>query len=179
MVKETVIVLGGGKSAASHDLQNLKSLGYVIGVNDAGLHAPVDCVVTMDRTWFENRWRRVKELGLPLYAREQAVENVPERWDGLNIFENDRHSNRMVMDSHVLNGVNSGYCALNLAYKMKPKQVMILGFDCANTGYWYPAYEWTKWEKPRGITSAWAYERWADALVEVKSQFLKAGIEWI
>lgn len=179
MVKDTVILLAGGKSAEHFDLQNLKELGYVIGVNDAAIHAPVDCAITMDRTWFENRWQKIKDMGIPLYARWEATINVSDRWIGLNIFQNDRHSNEMSDNPLEVNGINSGFCGCNLAFKLKPKRFIAIGLDCANTGYWYPAYEWQTGPEPRGITSDWSYDQWQKGLIDIKSQFGKAGIEWI
>jgi hypothetical protein len=179
MDKKTVIVLGGGQSASLHDLQNLRKDGYVIGVNDSAIHAPVDCAVTMDRTWFENRWEKIRALGLPLYAREDAVINVPDRWPGLHIFKNNRHSNFMTLEVGTLNGVNSGFCACNLAFQFQPDHFLPLGLDSKKGGYWYPPYEWQTGDAPRGLTSDWAYERWASGLVDIKQQFEKAGIEWI
>lgn len=179
MVHETIVVLAGGKSASKFDLQKLQGLGFVIGVNDAAIHAPVDCAVSMDRTWCENRYLKIKKLNIDFYARYEAFLNIQERWPKLKLFQNDRLSNDMTDSEYSLNGINSGFCALNLAYKMKPKRVMALGFDCEKTGYWYPPYEWQMAKEPRGITSEWSYSQWKKGLPYIKEQFRHAGIEWI
>jgi hypothetical protein len=178
MAIKTIIVLAGGASASKHDLKNLKSMGYVIGVNDACIHAPVDCGVSMDRTWFEHRWATIKALSMPFYVRQEAVVNVSERWDLLNIFECDRLSSYMVNEKGMLNGLNSGFCALNLAFQMRPDRVVPLGFDCENTGYWYPPYEWQTAPEPKGKTSNWAFQRWKEGFFYIQKQFEAAGIQW-
>lgn len=181
MGHETVIVLGGAKSAAENDLSGLRARGFVIGVNDSAIHAPVDAAVTMDRTWFEHRWSVIKAFSrqIPLHARAEAVINVTERWPNLHIFACDRLSNAMSDEKGRLNGVNSGFCALNLAWQMRPKQIIVLGIDAKRDGYWYPPYEWQRGEKPRGITSDWAYKQWEKGLADIRRQFTEAGIEWI
>lgn len=179
MVKETVIVLGGAASAAQHDLKNLRGdKNYVIGINDAAIHAPVDCCVTMDRTWFEYRWEKLRALGIPVFAREEATINITDRWADLEIFKNNRHSNDMSLDPDRLNGINSGFCGLNLAYKMRPRAVRVLGMDCKKSGYWFPPYPWQTAPAPRGITSDWSYDQWMKGIEQIKQQFEKAGIAW-
>lgn len=172
---KTVIVLAGGKSAEEHDLKNLRKKGFVIGVNDAAIHVPVDAAVTMDRTWYLNRWDKVKALDIEMHARREATVNVPDIWPKLHIFDCDSHSYLMTDKKGHLDGVSSGFCALNLAYQMKPEKVIALGFDCNPTGYWYPPYEW---QPQRGITSPWAYSRWQKAIGKVADQFKQAGIKW-
>lgn len=179
MGKETIIVLAGGKSAEKHDLKNLKNYGYVIGVNDACIHVPVDCGISMDRTWFENRWKSIKSLKIPFYIRAEATINTKQAWSLLNVYECDRLSTWMTDEKGFLNGLNSGFCALNLAFQMKPQKIWALGFDCARTGYWYPPYEWQLAPQPRGITSDWAFDKWQHGLENIKTQFKDAGIEWI
>lgn len=179
MGPETIIVLAGGKSAERFDLHKLQSLGVVIGVNDAAVHVPVDIAVSMDRTWCENRYKVIKEKSVSFFAREQAFINISDRWDKLHLFSNDRLSCEMSDTPGVLNGINSGMCALNLAYTMRPKRVVALGFDCSRTGYWYPPYEWQTAPEPRGVTSDWAYEQWKKGIEKVKNQFAMVGIEWI
>ena len=51
-------VIGGGWSVGQYadQLDDLTSLGHVIGVNDASIHANVHEALTMDRLWFEHRW---------------------------------------------------------------------------------------------------------------------------
>ncbi len=85
----------------------------------------------------------------------------------------------MTHEPRTLNGVNSGFCGCNLAFKFMPKRFLPLGLDSKKGGYWYPPYEWQTAPDPRGITSEWAYVKWAEGLIEVKAQFEKAGIEWI
>jgi hypothetical protein len=55
----------------------------------------------------------------------------------------------------VLNGTNSGLCGFNLAYQMRPKQILLFGFDMKRgpngEAHWFPDYPWAK---PGGATTS-------------------------
>lgn len=178
MAENDIIIIGGGPSVLDFDINQITPRGLVIGVNDAAIHADVDVAVSMDRLWFENRYQMLLDRELPTYIRRSATQNIIERHlEGFNLFECDNESNRMSKDERILNGTNSGMCAVNLAYVWKPKRVWLFGFDMkrADDGrpYWYPPYPWAK---PEGGTGAKKYAQWADQFEDIFLQFADAGI---
>lgn len=149
-----VSVVAGGWSVSLVDKQNIP--GTIIAVNDSLLHLPrVDIVVSMDRMWTEHRWSELRERAVPAWIRSAALKNMPGTrvspstiapW--LHVFECDHMSATFTEDFWHLNGTNSGHCAMNLAYVMKPQEVYLFGFDMRlgphGQKHWYPDYPWKK-----------------------------------
>lgn len=157
--------------------------GQVIGVNDSAVRAPrIDHVVTMDRLWLEYRWPQLLEKKAPTWVRRSAAQNIPvdQHWPGLTIFENDNASVEFSTDPQRLNGTNSGFCALNLAYQMQPARLFLLGFDMNrdNFGraYWHEPYPWNRGHV-NGTTSNGKYSQWAKQFARAAAAFTAAGIE--
>jgi hypothetical protein len=155
-------VVGGGWSAGQAPLDELWQYGHVIGVNESMvLVARVHTGLTMDRLWFENRWDKVAERGVPeVFVRRKCDCNVPGHY--AKTFE---HVNTPYPSTKpgVLHGENSGACAMNLAMQrmFEGDNLFLLGFDmCRGPGgepYWHPPYEW----RPTGATTSGSYKKWA------------------
>lgn len=173
-----VSVLGGGWSVKGEgvDVSNLP--GIVIGVNDAFRYAKVDIILSMDRLWAENRWELLKLRETPVWLRRSAVQNIKERPDWLNIYECDNADEAALSDKQDrLNGANSGFCAVNLAYLLRPKRLFLFGFDMrrgpAGEPYWYKPYEW----RPEGGTTQGKYRSWINQFSIAEDRFLAIGTE--
>lgn len=175
MKPDTVTIIASGPSAAALDLA--RAPGYVIGVNDSGLQSPrVDAIVSMDRLWTEHRWDEIVRRCGPTWLRRSAVQNVKDRWDGLHVFECDHKSSIPSSVPGWLNGTNSGACAVNLAYQLKPRRVFLIGFDMGRAGaraYWHAAYSWAH---PQGGTTNGKYAEWAKQFRQAARAFDVAGI---
>jgi hypothetical protein len=165
---QNVIILAGGYSVKEQkvNLHKLKSLGHVIGVNESGYLAPVHEVVSMDRLWMENRYRQVRYL--PCHFRKSAWKSA-QFWTGLSLFENTLEA-QMSKDKGVLNGNNSGLCALNLAYQYQPENIYLFGFDHykGKQPYWHNPYPWAN---INGGTSDKRYGEWVTAYGPIAEQF--------
>ena len=164
MAPKHLSVIGGGLSVRNIDLNTVP--GQVIGVNDSAIHAPrVDMVVSMDRLWTEYRWDKLLAMDKPTWLRRNAIKNTwakgGETWKNLTVFDNKLEPESFSRDPVVLHGHNSGACALNLAFQLKPDHLWIFGFDMTkgSTGdpYWYEPYPW----KPEGATKPGHYRVWA------------------
>lgn len=172
-------VVGGGWSVKRVDINKLP--GDIIAVNDAAVHLPrCDYVVTMDRLWTEYRWEHLRKMTVPIWARRSALKKVwdgdGERWTNLKAFENDNgKTGRFSEDPAQLNGNNSGACALNLAYHLRPDHLWIFGLDMSRKAgqvYWYPPYPWN----PTGATKDGHYESWAKLLEVMVKQLRERKI---
>ncbi len=178
MLPDSVVIIGGGWSASRHNLAALT--GCVICVNDAVMHAPrCDIAFTMDRLWFENRLTALNHMQVETYARRSAARSVlesPPEW--LHAFECDNTSATFGPHLGQLNGPNSGHCALNLAFLMRPRRIELIGFDMKRGPkgecYWYAPYSWAK---QTGGTGNTRYAEWATMFDEGLMQCRDAGIE--
>lgn len=176
---EVVSILAGGHSARGYDVNRLP--GRVIGVNDACWRARCDVGVTMDRLFLENRASQISGTIIEgplttLYARHAAYKNLVPVPEWITSFECDHTSTDMSPAPGTLNGTNSGMCALNLAYQMFPRTVILFGFDMClakdGAAYWYPPYPWAQAKKGGG-----KYVAWAKQFEHICDQFERAGVE--
>jgi hypothetical protein len=174
----TITVLAGGWSARAY-LDRLE--GVVIGVNDAALCYPADIAVSMDRLWTEHRWDQLKRRAKPAWIRRSALKNIPERdpavrpaW--LKPFVCDHTSTVFSEDDEELHGTHSGFCALNLAYVMRPQRLVLVGFDMSKgpkgEAHWFPPYEWA----PQGATTSGKFKAWAAQFDDAAKKFKAAGV---
>lgn len=172
---DDITIVAGGWSVRDIDVSRLP--GLVIGVNDSALLLPrCDIALSMDRLWSEARAPALRAQKRRTHLRRSAVKNV-EPWPELTVFECDYTTGAMSATSGILNGGNSGICALNLAYQMRPKRVFLCGFDMSRgpngEPYWYPPYAWA----PGGATSDQRYAEWAPQFVPAALAFAQARIE--
>jgi len=173
---DVISVVGGGWSFKEVD--HSKIPGMVIATNDAGLmlRRPVQHIVTMDRLWTEYRWPKLIERKVSFWARRSALQNVKTWRDHswVSRFENNEKTVEFSETADVLNGTNSGGCALNLAYILRPRILYMFAFDMchspAGEAYWYPPYPWTN--KKGGTKPGW-YNRWAREFDQIAAQFAK------
>lgn len=185
MASEFLSVVSGGWSASQADLSRIP--GPVIAVNSAALYAPkIDHAVTMDRRWAEAHWPALKaknETGsVHTWFRRNNVCNIHERPDWLTIYQCDHKMPVMSAEPNTLNGTNSGGIALNLAYHLRPKRLLLFGFDYRPGPKGEP-----HWFEPTGETNIVGayhihrgrYANWAKQFSVAAEQFAAAGIDVI
>jgi hypothetical protein len=175
---ETVRVLAGGWSARGLDLARLP--GKVIGVNEAAIEAPnISIALSMDRLFVEARWPLLKERAGSTWIRRGNNRNREGEWTGLVVFDCDHTSTTFSEDAdgYRLNGTHSGFCALNLAYRLRPARVVLFGFDhnrgAGGRAYWHADHAW----RPGGGTTGGKYAAWARQYGGAAAAFKAAGIE--
>lgn len=187
--ERAITIVGGGWSALHLNLARLRR--PILAVNDAARMLPVnpDIVVSMDRLWTEHRWKWLRKRAALTWIRASALQNIPtaelepavhaDKW--LHRFACDNESTMMVehddYSEATLNGTNSGMCALNLAYQMRPELVYLVGFDMNRSpqgrAYWHSAYPWASYNGATGNTK---YADWATQFDTAALQFKEAGI---
>lgn len=174
---QTVIVIAGGWSVSQYDVTDLRRPDrMVIGVNESSVLAQCDVGITMDRLWAERRWQRYFETRTgDLWIRRGADKALPEH-PRRKRFECDHKSHEMVDIPGVLNGTNSGMCALNYVYQLRPSRLYLFGFDMQRgpdeQPYWHKPYEWAQ----QGATKPGKYREWAPQFESIARQFRDAGI---
>lgn len=175
---EVVCVVGGGFSFRHVNVAKLP--GTIITANEGGVILPrVDHAVSMDRLWTESRWSRLDALKNDTWLRRHAVQNIDwlsEERKWLHLFSCDHNTVSFSEDPLHLNGTNSGVCALNLAYILRPKELYLFGFDmCRDVNgraYWHEPYPWTT---PQGATKPGKYVEWAAQFNQVAIEFRSIG----
>ena len=175
---QEVTVLAGGWSASKVDLRKLP--GTVIAVNDAAYYAPRwDICVSMDRMWAENRWALIeRSTTRSIFLRKSTMKNVdPKGLSHVHLFENDHTAIVLSDEIGTLHGTNSGFCALNLAYQMRPQKLFLVGFDMAlgprGERHWFPDYEW----KSGGGSGAGKLREWAAQFKMAAKQLAAANVK--
>lgn len=175
-----VIVLAGGASVMQYNLRDLEHRGYLIAVNDAAIYTKCHVAFTMDRLWLEGRQLLLKVLSPPeVWYRKGTPKNFepPYTW---NAFEHGEGYPTLMTKQHGrLNGSNSGTCALNRAFQLRPERVFLLGFDMQrgpkNEKHWYPDYPWAAGENSG--TKRGTYNEWAQEFADIAMQFSRENIE--
>lgn len=177
-----VSVIAGGWSFLH--MNPMRIPGYVIAVNDSAYYLQgrkVDEVVSMDRLWAEHRWDWLCERKVHAHIRKSAAQNL-RFGDGpattgtppwLNVFECDNGSVQLAGHDYGpphfalypgrLNGTNSGTCALNRAFHIRPLDLYLFGFDMQDgpegQQHWHPPYPWAdRWKTNRKKFTTWAGE---------------------
>lgn len=165
-----IYCIGGGPSLQGFDFTKLN--GYKIGANKSAFVANADMVVSMDGNW----------------AR-QSRENL-EQFDGIIVlgFLRPEEERRKIEKAHYvtsartsgvthktdrITGYESGHCCLDMAFKMKPEFVGLLGYDMkmGKTKHFHGGYPW---DNGKGNYKSWA-PKYGNAMLA----FEKEGIEVI
>ena len=172
-----VIVLAGGASVMQYNLRDLEHRGYLIAVNDAAIYTKCHVAFTMDRLWLEGRQLLLKVLQPPeIWYRKGTPKNFepPYTW---NAFTHDKDYPTLMTKEHGrLNGSNSGTCAVNRAFQLRPERVFLLGFDMQHgprgEKHWYPDYPWGN----GGGSKPGTLREWKEEFGDIAKQFKQEGI---
>lgn len=145
-------VIGGGPSLKGFDFSKLN--GYKIGANKSAILADCDCMVSIDRTYAERSAKEVREFkgevilgyGRPDLVKGKLPNATYVKWNRDRGLSNN---------PEVVNGLNSGYAALNVAYLKGAKIIALLGFDMkmGETKHFHEGYSW---DSGSGNYKAWA-----------------------
>jgi len=127
---ETVYIIGGGPSLKNFDFRRLVGC-KTIAINKAVLfHPSADILYWTDGrfyTWYKNEVDNYRGLKFALKPGSQYTRDI-------NVLRKGKPYG-LEEDPEVLaHGFNSGYAAINLAYHLGAKRIILLGFDMANDG---------------------------------------------
>jgi hypothetical protein len=127
---ETVYIIGGGPSLKNFDFRSLAG-SRTIAINKAILFNPqADVLYWTDvrfYTWYKNQIDNYKGLKFALKAGSQYSDDVKVLKKG--------KAHGIELDTQTLaHGNNSGYAAINLAYHLGAKRIILLGFDMGSDG---------------------------------------------
>ena len=127
---ETIYIIGGGPSLKEFNFSSLAGCRS-IAINKAILyHMAADVLYWTDGrfyTWFKNEVDSYKGLKFSLKPGSQYTPDIQILRKGKPYgLEEDPQT--------LAHGFNSGYAAINLAYHLGAKRIILLGFDMTNDG---------------------------------------------
>jgi hypothetical protein len=124
---ETIYIVGGGPSLKGFDFERLRGKN-VIAVNKAIFFVPFAQVLYWsDARFYEwygettDKFNGIKVTNKPHPKRSDIINLVDTGKDGLEL---EPHA--------VRHGGNSGYAAMNVAYHLGARKIVLLGFDMQN-----------------------------------------------
>jgi hypothetical protein len=158
---DTVIIVCTGPSLKNFNFESLRDKGYIIAVNDAGKYVPfADAWFTLDpwgcgiggKQYPENfrgdLFAAVPEDYGTTYARslDHKIQANPKinflhRIPFHSVSQSDIKTYDYLTwgfndDRGSIHTGNSGFGAMNMAYHMRPKRIVLLGLD-ASSGYFF------------------------------------------
>jgi len=121
----TAFILGCGPSLRNADVSSLRSVGYVIAVNDSYLLAPwADVLYFCDKKW----WTANQDTVMSTFTGRWIV-TLDECYHGVKTLRNMGVEGLETDPGGLRHGSNSGYQAIGLAYHLGVSQIVLLGFD--------------------------------------------------
>lgn len=122
----TVVCIGGGPSLTQEDVDFVRGKAdAVIAINDAYRLAPwADILYACDSRWW--KWHR----GVPKFqGLKYSLQKPSIMWKGVQILQNTGTDGLERKPNGVRTGRNSGYQAMNVAFHLGAKRILLLGYD--------------------------------------------------
>lgn len=145
---ETAFLLGCGPSLCVDDVDRLRGR-RVIAINDAYLLAPwAEYLYFCDQSWWDQNRDQVEEIfyGRRIVTLRNEIDGVSRlRCSGVDGLETDPGAIR--------HGCNSGYQAINFAYHLGAKLIVLLGYDMRVDG------DKLHWRQRQGMQTADGFHR--------------------
>jgi len=125
---ETIYLIGGGPSLRDFNFNLLKG-SKTIAINKAILFYPNADVLFWTDTrfynWHKNEVDNYKGLKFTLRPSSQYTEDI-------NLLKKGKPHGLELDDQTLAHGNNSGYAAINLAFHLGARRIILLGFDMGN-----------------------------------------------
>lgn len=132
-------ILAGGPSLAGFDCERLRGHGFVIAVNNSLRLAPwADLLYFADCCWLlDGHLDEVRSFAGVKLTREPACldYHVPD----LKLIDRAAYC-ALSNDPRALAGLDSGANAVNLAYLLGFRQIVLMGFDMRPNGHWHKGH---------------------------------------
>tara|TARA_R100000544_G_C2210081_1_gene51435 strand:+ start:54 stop:851 length:798 start_codon:yes stop_codon:yes gene_type:complete len=127
---ETIYIIGGGPSLKNFDFRRLSGCKTIAINKSLFFHSQADAVYWTDTrfyTWYKNDIDNYKGLKFALKPGSQYTSDI-------NILKKGKPYGIEEDPQTLAHGFNSGYAAINLAYHLGAKRIILLGFDMGNDG---------------------------------------------
>ncbi len=144
-----VAIIAGGTSLRGRDLAPIERADVVLAVNDAWRNMPFRpfATITIDTV---NLAERFRDCTCPVFAGVPPDYGTPDafhacdreaRVDYITYFRRVPYRDRLTEDPFgMASGENSAFAAVNYAYHMRPRRIVLFGVDLYGMGHhWAPA----------------------------------------
>lgn len=166
-------ILASGPSQNFEDMKATRRKGPTIAVNNTIFSAIwADYLYAADRKWWQHYGPRVRDIKAIKYSAvkqslnygaEKIVTLGPPRATGLG------------RNGVIHRGGNSGYQAINLAYALGARSIVLLGFDCGYT-YGRRHYHQDHPTEGVGLGNAEGVELWRENFVALAADLRDEGV---
>src|SRR5262245_31665990 len=121
----TIVCIGGGPSLTAEDVAFVQGKARVIAVNDAHRLAPwADVLYGCDSRWWD--WNR----GVPDFSGlKYSLQKASLKWRGVQVLQITGPFGLERKPNGLKTGRNGGYQAINLAFHLGAKRILLLGYD--------------------------------------------------
>lgn len=135
---ETAVCIGGGPSLNQAQVDHVRGKARVIAINDAYRLAPwADIVYACDHKWW--RWHPGARDVPGIKATHS--ETAAREWPVVKWVKGDRNAKGLSRNpAYIHCGRNSGYQAINIAYLMGARRIVLIGYDMRVVGdrsHWF------------------------------------------
>lgn len=142
---DTVLIIASGPSLIRFPFHKLSGKGFTIAVNDAYRFVPwanvwitVDTLAMLRR--FPYGFQGETYAAVPAdYGQLEAqydCDRITDIPDGLRCLRR-RNAFGLSEDPAEISGINSAFGALNFAYHLNPKRIVLFGIDGLRTGFYF------------------------------------------
>jgi hypothetical protein len=119
----TIVCVASGPSLTVEDVEFVRGKARVIAVNTSYRMAPwADVLYACDARWW--KWHK----GVPEFEGLKFTLTSPV-WQGVRLLKNTGAAGLEVKPHAIRNGRNSGYQAINVAFHLGAKRILLLGYD--------------------------------------------------
>lgn len=172
----SVILIANGPSLTSAQVNTARNIwaegrAHAIGINDAYRIAPwVDALYACDPEWWHVHIKAVRDTNIvSLYCQD---EETCDRY-GLWWTPGKHKAGLSTAASCIHYGRHSGFQALNVAFHLGARRIMLLGYDCRTHNgmtHWFG-------DHPGVLHQKSSYDGWAAAYADAVPMLRAAGVE--
>lgn len=128
--ESTIVCLGTGPSLTQADVDLCRGRAHVIAVNDAYTLAPwADVLYAADYKWWRAHDGVPQFQGRKFSIMPYGHESPQQEYADIHILRNTGVRGLEQQPNALRTGLNSGYQAINLAFHLGAKRIVLLGYD--------------------------------------------------
>lgn len=165
--KKKWAIIASGPSLTKEDVDRVKSLNVIV-INDNYKLAPwADILYACDPQWWD--WHD----GVDFKGKKYTQDKESADKYGLNYIEGVNEYGLSESPKKIHTGSNSGIQAINLAYHLGAREIILLGYDQQATGgksHWFG-------DHPNGVVSNWS--KWTGLYADVAKHAEELGLKII
>jgi hypothetical protein len=167
-----LVIIASGPSLIPVDVARVEAADVdIMGINLAyTICKRLDYLYACDTSFWTTHYSEVKDLPCKKYR----LEGSEKKWPGVELLENDGTIGLSHEYPKIRTGQNSGYQALNLAYLLGYKKLILLGYDMQPSAkgkiHWHDDHE--KRNPPPSLL-----ERWVQNFIELAPLLKYAGVD--